>query len=149
MKTKSFIIAVTTVLLMIACKDENQAIIDKISGTWKIEEITYSQTGQAIPDSVIKYSTSTFQFDNCALTGSTRQCTGYYNTNGNEKVNIQYGVSASNDETSISVMETKIPKINLHGSYKVTVNGNSMTMSGPQSSNPNYQGKTILIKLNK
>ena len=149
MKTKSFIIAITSVILMIACKDENQAIVDNISGAWKIEEIIYAQIGQATPDSVVKYPKSIFQFDNCELTGSNRQSTGYYNINGNEKINIHYGISASYNETFISVMDSKTPKINLQDSYKVTVKGNSMTMLGPQSGIVNYQGKTVTVKLSK
>lgn len=134
-------------LFFCSCKDDTIKLLEDMSGNWKVDEIVYSKVGQTAPDSVVKYPNSIFQLNECD-DYKAKVCNGFYNLQGNEKVNIQYNASSSFNEASIFVYETTRPKIDLNGSYKVLLDGNSMTLKGPQTS-PTYQGKTIELRLKK
>lgn len=132
---------------LLSCKDDTIKLLEDMAGTWKVDEIVYSKTGQTAPDSVVKYPNSIFQLNECD-DYKAKVCNGFYNLQGNEKVNIQYNASSSFNEASIFVYETTRPKIDLNGSYNVFLDGNSMIFKGPQTS-PTYQGKTIELRLKK
>jgi hypothetical protein len=149
MKNLQLCFASALFLMFFSCKDNNQKLLDNLSGTWKVKQITFSQTGNVNPDSVVKYPNSIFQLDNCRLTGSVRECAGYYNLTGKEKVKITFNATASVNRTFLTVMETFTPSINLLGSYDIKNSSNSMTLSGPQAGSSDYKGRTIVLELNK
>lgn len=134
---------------LLSCKDDNQSLISSLSGTWKVTQITYSQTGNTNPDSVVKYPNSVMQLDNCELTGSNRECSGYYDLTGKQKVKITFNGTASENRTFITVMESFTPTVNLLGSYDIKDTDNTMTLSGPQAGIINYKGKTMTLQLSK
>ncbi len=142
---KLFILSLT--LLFCSCKGDTIKLLEDMSGNWKVDEIVYSKVGQTAPDSVVKYPNSIFQLNECD-DYKAKICSGFYNLQGNEKVNIQYNASSSFNEASIFVYETTRPKIDLNGSYRVFLDGNSMTLKGPQTSST-YLGKTIELRLKK
>jgi hypothetical protein len=144
---KPFLPILAIALSMISCKDSTIKLLEDMSGTWKVDEIVYSKTGQTIPDSVVKYPNSIFQLNECD-DYQAKICSGFYNLQGKEKVNIFYNASSSFNEGSIFVKETTRPEIDLNGSYKLFLNGNSMSLKGPQIGS-NYQGKTIELRLIK
>jgi hypothetical protein len=130
-----------------SCTDESQDLIKKISGTWKVNEIVYSKTGNTKPDSIVNYQNGIFQLDNCTLTGSSRQCAGYYLLNGKE-TKFNYGVDANSNTTFIQILDLKT-SINLRGDYRIEQTGNNLTLSGPEGKISSYVGGTITIKLSK
>jgi hypothetical protein len=135
---------------LISCKDSNQQLLDDLSGTWKVEQITYSKIGNATPDSVVKYPVGILQLDNCELTGSNRECSGYYNLTGKEKVRITFNANASEKKTFITVFETATPSINLNGDYSIDENTkNKLIIQGPQASIKDYRGRTYQLNLSK
>lgn len=144
---KLFILSIT--LFFCSCKDETQELINDLSGTWKVDEIVYSKTGQTAPDSVVKYPNSIFQLDQCELTGSIRSCSGFYDLTGTQNIKIVYNASPGENTTFIAIMDEEIPKISLLGSYRISQSGNSMTLKGPRASSPTYQGNTIELRLKK
>ena len=75
------------VTAFISCKKE-QALINKIEGTYKIEKLIYiTSTG----DSVISFSNSTMFFDQCALKKQVaQQCNGYYEISGQKRMSFDY-----------------------------------------------------------
>ncbi|MBB6003337.1 hypothetical protein [Arcicella rosea] len=148
MRTYSKLFLTLSTIFLFSCKDDTIKLLEDMSGNWKLDEIVYSKVGQTAPDSVVKYPNSIFQLNECD-DYKAKICNGFYNLQGNEKVNIQYNASSSFNEASIFVYETKVPKIDLNGSYKVFLDGNSMTLKGPQASSPTYQGRTIELRLKK
>jgi hypothetical protein len=148
MKNLQFL-SLISLFLFFSCKDSNQGLLDTLSGTWKVEQVIYSQTGKVSPDSIIKYPNSIFQLNNCQLSGSNRECSGFYNLTGKEKVKITFNATASEGRTFVTVMETFTPSINLLGSYDIKNSKNSMTLSGPQAGTVGYSGKTITLQLSK
>lgn len=149
MKNLQLSLVLVSFLMFFSCKDDNQKLLDNLSGTWKVEQAIYSQTGKVNPDSVVKYPNSIFQLDNCQLTGSNRECSGYYNLTGKEKVKITFNATASESRTFLTIMETFTPSVNLLGSYNIKNSGNAMTLSGPQAGTVDYKGKTITLQLSK
>lgn len=149
MKKLSYFCILALVSSLLSCKDANQELLNNISGTWKVDQITYYSYPYTVIDSVGKYPSGVLQFDNCQLTGSTRECSGFYKLVNNEVVSIVYNANAAKNQIFISIMSS-IPKfINLVGAYNITRNGNNMLLEGPEVSVPDYKGPKIKIQLYK
>lgn len=149
MKKLSYFCICTLVCSLLSCKDANQELLNNISGTWKVDEITYSSYPYTVPDSVVKYSSGILQFDNCQLTGSIRECSGFYKLVNSEVVSIVYNANAARSQTFISIMSSFPKFVNLRGAYTITRSGNQMTLSGPQENIIDYKGQKIKIQLSK
>ena len=148
MRNYSKLLLALSMIPLLSCKDDTIKLLEDMSGTWKVDEIVYSKVGQTALDSVVKYPNSIFQLNECE-DYKAKVCNGFYNLQGNEKVNIQYNASSSFNEASIFVNETTRPKIDLNGSYTVTINDNNMTLKRSQASNVTYQGNSIELRLKK
>ncbi|MDI9873082.1 hypothetical protein [Flectobacillus rivi] len=149
MKKLSYFCICTLVCSLLSCKDANQELLNDISGTWKVDEITYFSYPYTVPDSIVKYPSGVLQFDNCQLSGSIRECSGFYKLVNSEVVSIVYNANAARSQTFISIMSS-IPKfINLLGAYNITRSGNKMILEGPEVSVPDYKGPKRKIQLSK
>lgn len=148
MKKLSYFCILALVSSLLSCKDANQELLNDISGVWKVDQITYTSYPYAVPDSVVKYPSGVLQLDNCQLTGSIRECSGFYKLVSNESIGITYTANSDKSQTFIKIMS--FPKfINLLGAYTITRSGNQMTLSGPQENIIDYKGQKIKIQLYK
>ena len=72
---------------IISCSKE-QALINKIEGTYKIEKVVYMVNSD---DSLVTFSNSIMFFSECKLKDQTaQQCAGYYEVEGQSQITFDY-----------------------------------------------------------
>lgn len=72
---------------IISCKKE-QALINEIEGTYKIEKVIYMVSSG---DSIVNFSNAIMFFDQCKLKDqTTQQCNGYYETEAQKRMTFDY-----------------------------------------------------------
>ena len=73
--------------IVVACSKE-QALVNKIEGTYKIEKIVSIVNGE---ESLLSYTNSTMFFSECKLKDQTvQQCAGYYEVEGQNRITFDY-----------------------------------------------------------
>jgi uncharacterized lipoprotein YehR (DUF1307 family) len=128
MKTSLSVLLFIVVLLNFGCKDDNDKLLDSVSGTWQISKINYKSDTK--PDSVITCQNCVLQLDNCKL--GNGGCDGYYKLMDGLKVNLNYSTYGKAQEVSLSIVkEPSNPLNKLIGVYEVkNLTDNSMTLLG-------------------
>lgn len=131
--TNSIFLSFSLAFLMVNCKSQEQVEVNKISGGWKIAQVTYAQRGSSSPDSTVSYEKSTFDFGSCQLTASNRECFGYYSLNGLDRTAVTYSISGDEKRLNLAAVDQNNRKgIELNGSFSIEQSSNStLILSGP------------------
>lgn len=129
MKTIIIILLSSLIWVGISCKNDNEKLLDSISGTWQVDKITCKNLSNK-PDSTINCTNCVLQIDNCTL--GNGGCGGYYKLMDGQKVNIIQSPSGKAQELSMSIVgEPASPLYQLIGRYAIeNLSGNSMTLIG-------------------
>ncbi|HUH32361.1 MAG TPA: hypothetical protein VLZ28_00325 [Daejeonella sp.] len=87
-KNKLKALSLIVILSIIASCSKEQALINKIEGTYKIEKVVSIVNGG---ESVVTYTNSTMFFSECKLKDQTpQQCAGYYEVEGQSRITFDY-----------------------------------------------------------
>lgn len=133
MKPRIAHLAMCQLLLLVNCQSKEQIEADQLSGGWKIAQISYSQRGSDTVDSTVAYPTAVFEFGNCQISASNRECYGYYSLNGLDRTAIVYGISVSDSKLNlIPVDQANRRGIDLTGGFQMQKGiNNTMYLTGP------------------
>jgi hypothetical protein len=86
---------------LFSCKDENQDLLDGLSGKWKVSSATFKFIGSK-QDSVVNYSNSYYEFFPCnsEANNSGTRCNGTFSESG-KKYTMTYFITANRSQINI------------------------------------------------
>lgn len=135
MKSISIFSMLIVALNIISCDNKDQTVVNRVTGNWKISEVRYSARGSSLTDSIVTYDKAQFNFGDCNLTASNRECYGYYTLKGTVQTAISYGVTVSENTVNIIPTNQKnLQGVILWGSYQIKKpDKNTLILTGPAS----------------
>jgi hypothetical protein len=98
-------------MLLQACS-KDQMMVNRIDGEWEIEQITFTKEGK---DSVAMAPIGVFYFEKCKQ--AYGDCPGYYELEGNERVDIGFVMDMRNNQLNINLSSN--PEIKFGGKYEI------------------------------
>lgn len=123
MKNLFYYCLLGTFALFQSC-NKDQDLTNKMDGEWEIQQITFTANGQ---DSVATAPLGTFYFEKCPL--GNGNCSGYYELEGFDRVNIGYHVDANPKTLHINVPTEA--KVRFIGGYSIhTFSRDRLLISG-------------------
>lgn len=126
-------VACGLVFIITGCQSQEQIQADALAGGWKITQISYSQRGNNRIDSTVTYSKAVFDFGNCKLTASNRECYGYYSLDGLNRTGVTYGISVLENQLNLIPMDQANRRgLDLTGGFQMDrVSRSLMHLRGP------------------
>jgi hypothetical protein len=132
------------VCFLFSCKDENQDLLDDLSGKWKVSSVTFKFIDK--PDSVVNYSNTYYEFFPCNSgdNNSSPRCKGTFSENGKTYVVI-YFITANYSQMNIQSEDRSLNDV-WNYIYRIeNFNKNSFTLITILSTNTLEKGSEIKL----